>query len=349
MIDLKARERIVREREQKNTVSQLVASLRPIDKPDTMTEPLNKVVSGINRGGNISTILVAFVQGILKVIKEIKNSSPTSSDVQNIEKAIKNINIPDVEVPDTVTLNPIQHKEIVSTIKNINIPEIPEFPKKIDVGNDEINKRLFEILKYLEKNKITTVSGEVDVKHMPELNLMPLVKAIREIRVDVPVSNDKAVKIDISPILAALDELNENVIALTGTNNDDRMVGLLRQVYEGINSLVDKPTFVPPAVTHVHLNALQGVVKTTAVTVSTSATLLPSSNLDNRRAIQVFNNSSNTIYVGGSDVTTANGIPVLSGSFSQVFDMGYNMKLYGISASLSDTRVLEISDESSGR
>ena len=57
-----------------------------------------------------------------------------------------------------------------------------------------------------------------------------------------------------------------------------------------------------------------GQVKTTDVTVSgTTATALPSDPLDDRRDFLVVNTSSDTIYVGGDDVSKFNGIPVASG------------------------------------
>lgn len=107
----------------------------------------------------------------------------------------------------------------------------------------------------------------------------------------------------------------------------------------------------PQPVTHISINALQGYIKTTAATVGTTLTTLPSyGQLLNRRAVQVYNNSATTIYIGGSDVTTSNGIPVPASAYSPILDAGYNVILYGIAASGGlNVRVLEVSDEASGR
>ena len=156
-IDVAARQRIINERSQKNLINQLVSSLKPPEREDTVTEPLTRVAEGVNRGGNISTILVAFVQSILKLLKEIKDSSPTSSDLKDIKKIIK---------------------------------------------------------------KLNTVQG--DSKNAPELDVVPIVDAIKEIKVDLQDYNNKALKMAISPLIVAINKLNENVIILTKQITDSK-------------------------------------------------------------------------------------------------------------------------------
>lgn len=348
-IDLAARQRIIAERTQKNLVKELVSSLKPPEKPDTITEPLTKVAEGVNRTGNISTISIAFLQSILKLIKEIKESSPTAGTISEIKTAIEGITFPEVKIPETVTLDQNQKDEIVSAVKNIKIPEPKDFPQKMDVGVDGIIKKLTEIITFLEKDKISKVFGTVDVRSMPELNLKPLIDAINKIKVDLPKQKNSDFKIDLSPVISAINELNDNVISLTELSGNEDVISLLRQVSEGIGALYNKPTFVPPAVTNVNINALQGIVKTTSMTISTTAVAIPTSPVANRRSIQIYNNSTNDIYIGGEDVTTSNGIPVSPSSFSQALDMGQNMTLYGISTGSSNIRILEISSEASGR
>lgn len=113
-IDVAARQRIINERGQKNLINQLVSSLKPPEKPDTVTEPINKIVDGVNRGANISTVLVAFIQNVLKEIKDIGSKSPSSSDVKEVTTTIK-----DITFPKTVILNSKQQKELVSIGKDI--------------------------------------------------------------------------------------------------------------------------------------------------------------------------------------------------------------------------------------
>lgn len=112
------------------------------------------------------------------------------------------------------------------------------------------------------------------------------------------------------------------------------------------------PQKIPQPVSHININAHNGYIKTTATTVTSSLTTLPGYGvLDNRRAVQVYNNdASATLYIGGSDVTTTNGIPVPAQSFSTIIDAGETMILYGVVSTGSiNVRVIEISDEAGGR
>lgn len=77
-----------------------------------------------------------------------------------------------------------------------------------------------------------------------------------------------------------------------------------------------------------------------AVSVTTSATLLPASALTNRTSLCVYNNGSATLFVGTSGVTTSTGFPVpAGGAFCD--DVG-SQPYYGIVASGTvEARVLE--------
>ena len=78
----------------------------------------------------------------------------------------------------------------------------------------------------------------------------------------------------------------------------------------------------------------------TAVSVSNSAVALPSSALGSRVSVCVYNNGSETIYLGGSGVTTTSGLPLQAGA-SFCDDMGAQV-LYGIAATGPvNIRVLE--------
>ncbi len=158
------------------------------------------------------------------------------------------------------------------------------------------------------------------------------------------------INFDIKPLLNALQEI-KGVSSKTIEFPDNKSeVNMLRNISEGIGALIDKPTFVPPAVTNVNINPLQGFVHTTSATVGTTAGTLPGyGQLFNRRSVIIYNNSANTIYVGGSDVTTTNGMPVPAASYSPIIDAGYNMTVYGIaSQGGNNVRVLEASKDQTG-
>lgn len=83
-------------------------------------------------------------------------------------------------------------------------------------------------------------------------------------------------------------------------------------------------------------------VKSSSVSVGTSATALWSSSLANRRTVLVYNDGSDTVYVGDSSVTTSNGVPVAVGS-SVSLNLGPGLTLYGISGTAGqDVRTLEV-------
>jgi hypothetical protein len=79
-----------------------------------------------------------------------------------------------------------------------------------------------------------------------------------------------------------------------------------------------------------------------AVAVSTSALQLPPSPLPSRRALVIHNNGSSILYIGGSNVTTANGFPLAANEKIAIDIQGNpNVAVYGVSAGSSDVRVLE--------
>lgn len=82
-------------------------------------------------------------------------------------------------------------------------------------------------------------------------------------------------------------------------------------------------------------------IRSSAVSVATSATALPSSALSARRVLWIYNNGSATIFLGASGVTTAAGFPLLPGQ-SVAMEVGA-LVLYGIVATGTvEARVMEI-------
>ena len=236
---------------------------------------------------------------------------------------------------------------------------------------DKLGKALVMIYNHLQGFKITLpkifeVKGSVDVDSVADLppvhiqnfkDLRPYFemseKAIKQLAAAITIMSSKSTPIvpkapiinfDTRPLLDALQELKE----VSGKPSDNKdMVKILRNVNDGISALVDKPTFSPPAVTNVNINALQGYAKTTNLTLGTTVTSLPAyGQLFNRRSVLIYNNSANVIYIGGSDVTTTNGLPVPANSYSPIIDAGYNMIVYGVaSQGGNNVRVLELSKD----
>jgi hypothetical protein len=74
-----------------------------------------------------------------------------------------------------------------------------------------------------------------------------------------------------------------------------------------------------------------------AVSVTTSATLIATADVDG--STFTISPVGGTVYLGGSGVTTAAGLPVGAGVGYSI-DLGANEKIYGIGTATVDVRVL---------
>ncbi len=86
-----------------------------------------------------------------------------------------------------------------------------------------------------------------------------------------------------------------------------------------------------------------GTVKTTNVVISGTRSLLPLDPLDDRRDFVIYNASTATIYVGGADVTAANGIPVVSGTIFSAPLGRASVYAVTVAGTANAVRVMEIS------
>lgn len=85
--------------------------------------------------------------------------------------------------------------------------------------------------------------------------------------------------------------------------------------------------------------------KSRAVTVATTATRLDTADKTDSfggSSIAAYNESGVTVYLGGSDVTTANGVPVPAATWGPGMDLQPGEALYGIvAAATAAVRVIE--------
>jgi len=78
-----------------------------------------------------------------------------------------------------------------------------------------------------------------------------------------------------------------------------------------------------------------------ATTVSNTATKIPASIAEGRACIILLNNGSYTVYLGGSNVTSATGFPLEAGD-SLPIDVGDDIDIFGITANnTAEVRTLE--------
>ena len=90
---------------------------------------------------------------------------------------------------------------------------------------------------------------------------------------------------------------------------------------------------------------LTGVIRSAvlqqAISVGTTAVALPSSALSRRVTLSITNNSSETVYIGSSAVTTANGLPRYP-RVTLAFLIEEEQTLYAIAGAAGcDVRIME--------
>jgi len=338
LINQTARNRFREEQKTKSLMMGLresVASVvQSIPKPDP--KPLEAVREKTNANLQINTLSLAKLQNIVESLVALKDSLPSKEDLQAVLTTIQGIELP--RPPEQVTINP---EQITSLNQSINGIKIPAIPKEVTVSNlSEVIKTLQEVKSALNR-PITIQAPKPEqpiITFNPVLNFNPLLKELQRISLNQNVKtkdNTPALIEEIRILADKLDSLKAPEIKFPKTVTVDNF----------------PVQMTPQPVTHISINALQGFIKTTSTTVGTTLTTLPGyGQLLNRRSVVIYNNSANTVFIGGSDVTTSNGLPVPSGTASPVFDAGYNVILYGIASTLgNDIRVTEISDEASGR
>lgn len=92
------------------------------------------------------------------------------------------------------------------------------------------------------------------------------------------------------------------------------------------------------------LNRLIGIdtnLKSSAVVIQSTATAIPATSLPDRRNLLIFNNGSNTVYVGTADVSTANGYPIAAGD-ALALDVTDTITIYGrVAENTEELRILE--------
>lgn len=204
--------------------------------------------------------------------------------------------------------------------------------------------------------KVQQIEGSVQVKNQQEFPIQKILtglqsveKAVRSVeipkpqKIDFPPFPEKIQLLEAETLLSKLQEIKEQLVEIPKEK---------QKIEFPKNISVDNfpPQKYPMPVTSININPLRGFAKSRNVTVSTTPAPLPDEVLSYRRSLVAYNNSSTeTLYVGGSDVSGTNGMPVPPKSYSPAFDAGPRMIVYGVVATGSiDVRVLELSNENVG-
>lgn len=341
MIDFKLRERVAADQKQRKLLSD-------ITKPAL----------------DSNTNLAAVVEKLTRAVVMVYRAIPKQVVLPKLFPIKGDVTVTDpVEVKNLSELAP--HFKALQDEIMANRPE--QFPASFVVDN------LAELQGYFKslEDRFALLATAISKMPAPQVTIpeikMPTVvvpeikvPAITMPKIDLPAYPiQKPQKLDLKEVTASIQSLEETLLShfetlatnATQTSQNDDLARAFARVEQSINALVARPQLTPQPVTHVSINSLRGLAHTTADTVGTALIPLPSYGvLPNRRALMVYNNSSNTIYVGGSDVTTANGMPVPASSYSPILDFGINTILYAIATTQgNNVRTLEVSDEASGR
>lgn len=224
----------------------------------------------------------------------------------------------------------------------LNFPKTFPVTGNVDVGN----------ITSLPPVKITNLS-EVTTRlgQLIDSFQAATIKAIASAKPEIPDSVSIKDPIEITnwqELIDGIEELKKGFNLLI--NKENASGGVFNK--DGIQQmeLVNFRQMIPTPVTNININPLRGLVATTAVTVTTTPTKLPGNAQANRRALVAYNNSAaTTIYIGGSDVTSANGMVVPAGTASPSFDIGPNVLVYAVTSSgTADVRVMEVSSAGEG-
>ena len=255
----------------------------------------------------------------------------------------------------------ITKKEIFK-VQITNAQKFQEYLAQISNRIDKLNGVIRELPKISIKGalnfpRIQQVSGNVKVINQREFPLQRLLTAfqdletsVRSIRLEVP--PQKEIRIPEFPTTINIGESKAILKALKEVS--DKLDELPKSFPEvDIPSTVTVSNFPPQKypmpVSNININPLRGFIKSRNITVTTTLTPLPDEILAYRRGIIIFNNDSTvTLFIGGSDVTTTNGLPVPPKSYSPPIDAGPKLVVYGIAASSINVRVAEVSNENIG-
>lgn len=321
----------------------MMKQLIEIDKKlnqDTQTE-LKNIQAMLQKNGTESADFQKLdsdqYQKLVSFVEDIQSRISAFEDIkQRIDKGqavlFPKVDIGKIEQPLEVTvLNP----------QKVNIPTEVGVHGKVDVGS-------IQTLPPVEVSNLAELSSSMQGLFTNLQNsLANLILALPKPDSTTKKTGPVEVK-EWNNLLQSIEDLKGELV--TGFNllikNSQESKGMDSSTPMLVEIVKDLPRPTPNPVTNVSLNGLGGVPLSTATTVTTTATPLPTTSLANRRGVVVFNNdSSTTLYIGGSGVTTSNGMPVPALAYSPALDIGVKFIIYGIVATGSiNVRVLELSD-----
>jgi hypothetical protein len=282
-----------------------------ITNPQDESEVLRQLLSQMK-------LLITSIQGQTGNKAFAQKLSLKTTDLVTLNKRIEQL-LGQIANKELKVITP-QKQQVFGNVKVENMPTIPSMPN------------LQEIKGLLQQISATLANLKLEVPAFPEMKEIK----IPEMPKSMSMTEGKAILKALQDLIEKIDELPRNFPEVT-----------IPKTVSVDNFPVQK---YPNPVTNMNINPLRGFAKSNAVTVPTTAVPLPGEVLAYRRGIVIYNNdASKTLYIGGSDVTTANGMPVPPLSWSPPLDAGPKLIVYGITtATTINVRVLEVSNENTG-
>lgn len=231
------------------------------------------------------------------------------------------------------TLDKIADKNMV-----VNIPDFPklEIPKIQRVsGNVKVDNPtdLTSLSRAMEK--VERAIKDIDIPEQKQI-VFPKIEFPKPLDT-VEIKSGKDILKSLADVKKLLEELPKNI----------SMPEMEFPASISIDNFPPQKYPTPP--NNININPLRGVPLSTAVTVPTTPQALPSNPLAHRRTLIIFNNSSQTVYIGDSTVNASGGFPIPRGQYSPPIDAGPRMIIYGVSTSgTAEVRVLEVSNDNIG-
>lgn len=270
-----------------------------------------------------------------RLIRELEVLNAYTKRATKSKKPLQKFSI---RTADLVTLN----DEIKGILRNIekkdlkvSIPKVQRMIGKVRVENFPKEYPFDDLKQELRNIRQTLSELRLEVPPFPEIKA-PIV--------NVPDFPKELSSKELKEVIKELKAVKDEIKSLP----KDFPEVVMPEAIKVSNFPVQK---TPNPVTNININPLRGFIHSTSVTVTSSLTVLPAEVLVNRRSLIIFNNdSTNTVYIGGSEMAASDGLPILPQTYSPTIDAGPRMIVYGMCSAgqTADVRVLEASNENIG-
>lgn len=230
--------------------------------------------------------------------------------------------------------------KLITSIENLPKIELKDTPASIQIqtmGNETIKKivqGLVDLKNTVQETKlhlpqVQQIRGSVDIKnqqYVPYDRMLTSLKAIEEkignIKVEIPQSKQD-IKFPEFPKQFNVPEMAKMIDVIKELKEEIQKIPKNIPEIEFPKSISVSnfpPQKYPMPISNININPLRGEVKTRAITVTTALTPLPDEVLSHRRSLTIYNNGSVTVYIGGSTMTTSDGLPIPAGTYSPALD-----------------------------